>query len=88
MALTREQRRRMTRSLARMRNRQGAAALVTPESDAGAGYTTPGTMTPTPSQAAIDHVAARMWWAAQSQPANADRIMAARATMIAESALA
>ena len=98
MAITREQRRRMARDIARMQERQSKAATrpakgptLTPEATDGfaaEGAVSEDAPARTPSQRQIDHVAGRMWWAAQAQPERADQILRARETMLRESVLA
>lgn len=104
MALTRDQRRAMERSLERMAHRRQANAVratapihdgkVVPITATPEGFAPEGTISEasaTPSRKAVEHVAGRMWWAAQS-PAIADdqrdRLLAARDTVLRESALA
>ncbi|QWY84416.1 hypothetical protein SEA_KNOCKER_74 [Mycobacterium phage Knocker] len=98
MALTRDQRRQMERSLARMKHRREAKAarpatpvpvVAAPDAD---GVTIVDPPAPAaPSRKAVEHVAGRMWWAAQS-PGIADdqrdRLLSARDTVLKESALA
>lgn len=88
MPLNRDQRRAMTRSVARMKSRHAAVASVNlpPEPRPEVAE-----MLATPARKVVEHVASRMWWAAQA-PAIADdqreRLLAARATVLSESALA
>ena len=111
MALTRDQRRAMERSLSRMRQRrehneqrQAARLPMTPantegfapegrmsEADADGVTIVDPPASRTPSRGAVEHVASRMWWAAQSPVIAEDqraKLLRARDTVLQESALA
>lgn len=97
MPLTRDQRRAMERSLARMNQRQSkraavgqiVAAGVSPEADIERAVGAPAITAPNAD--AINSVAGRLWWHAQNpniRDDQRDSLMDARTTLLRDSVLA